>query len=128
MTMKLIRSYPVWSINDRYNNNPITQFEYLATYVKGKDPKLPEDYRFLVQSSNGIKWIIYYDKDTLVPAISIETIEESFFDIISPTHIKKGVYNYYLLTKETPKVKNMIKNCHPEIAIPWTYYERDPIS
>lgn len=127
--MKLIRSYPMWSIKDQYNNNPTTQFEYLATYVKGKNPKLPEDYRFLIQSTNGIKWIIYYEnEDDFIPSISIKTIEEVYLKIINPIHIKNSNYNYYLLTKSTQYIKNMIDNCHPKIPIPWTYYERNPIS
>ena len=32
------------------NNNPVTSLEYICTFVKGKKPTLPNDYRFVMKT------------------------------------------------------------------------------
>ena len=93
----------------RINHNIFTEFKYISTFVKGKKPKLPQDYRFLFKSIKKdhliLAWLI---PDIHSPTDSLEFLDDTDFKIINKTHFKHKSYNYYYHEIDKQKVHDML--------------------
>lgn len=121
--MKIKRHHPLWVFADTNFKYPITDFKYIETYAKGKKPKFPEDYRFLIESTNTKKtsrWLIWFEDYGF--HTTIETLEiGKDVKIISSAQLKNSGYNYYLYDTNKQNVKDMIDKVNKNTDIKWSY-------
>lgn len=83
----------------------------LSVWVKGKKPKLPEDYRFLMVGDDN-KTYVFWLSDHPVSGKCIMCVDGDDLKVVSENQLKNGCYNYYRIDNDnddTLLFDNMIK-------------------
>jgi len=103
----------------------------LGTFVKGKKPKLPEDYRILFEDSNNELYILWADFSTKNTVLGAR-LEYTKVTRINSTQLKQQQYNYYLVQEDPLTILHSMINSfaatNPLVPETLTSYMQVPLN
>lgn len=93
------------------NDKNINQLTYISTFVKGKHPNLPDDYRFIMKDPDGKLIVLWFQKEVWNEEYtrhSLTSLDSSEFKRLTATHFKNKNYNYYYKENKPQKLHDTL--------------------